>query len=161
MCARSAARIEGRRCDSDLVTGNFFQALGRPGRLGRPLTPEDDERCRPPGDRAQSQGVAQAVRGRSDGDRPKRAHQRPAVRGRRRHAGGLSGAGDLPPDYWAPLALVGQFRSACRQRGESRHRCRRSAEARAVAGGGDGRARRVGVGDEPIWTTPGVPRPSR
>ena len=54
-------------------------------------------------------GWRKLFQGRSGGDRPPRGRQRHAVRDRRRHADGFRGLAITPPDYWAPLALAGQF----------------------------------------------------
>jgi predicted permease len=107
------ARLEGRSVSFALVTGNFFQTLGVSPVLGRPLTPQDDER---------------------DGARPvialsHRGWQKlfagdPGVIGRSVRINGLPyevvgvmpedfrGLAIGPPDYWAPLGLVSQFREA-------------------------------------------------
>jgi hypothetical protein len=74
------ARIEGRRVTSSLVTGNFFQVLGVQAALGRPLMTGDEEQfARLPGDRAQSYGVAEALRRRSKRDWASSARQRLAL----------------------------------------------------------------------------------
>ena len=106
-------RIEGRLVSSALVTGNFFQVLGVQAALGRPLTPADDERF------AGRPVIVLSHRGWNKlfaGD--------PTVIGRSLLVNGLPyeivgvmpedfrGLGILPPDYWAPLALAGQFRDA-------------------------------------------------
>ena len=105
------ARIEGRRVTSDLVTGNFFQMLGVQPLLGRPLMADDDKPL------ARRQVIVLSHRGWNKlfaGD--------PAVIGRTVRVNGVPyeivgvmpegfrGLGILPPDYWAPLTLVGQFR---------------------------------------------------
>ena len=109
----TVTRIEGRLAAAGLVTGNFFQVLGVQAALGRPLVPGDDERFagRPvivlshagwrklfPGD--------QGVIGR-----------RVVVNGAPYEIvgvmpDGFRGLALTPPDYWAPLALAGQFRVA-------------------------------------------------
>jgi predicted permease len=106
------ARIEGRRVTSDLVTGNFFQVLGTQPVLGRPLMPEDDERLGRPVIVLSHKGWHKLFAG------------DPTVIGRRVRVNGLPyeivgvmpedfrGLGILAPDYWGPLALVGQFRNA-------------------------------------------------
>jgi predicted permease len=106
-------RIEGRLAASGLVTGNFFQVLGVQAALGRPLLPEDDERFagRPvivlshAGWRKLFRGD-QGVIGRSvviNGAPYEVVGVMPD---------GFRGLGITPPDYWAPLALAGQFRDA-------------------------------------------------
>jgi predicted permease len=106
-------RIEGRLATSALVTGNFFQVLGVQAALGRPLTPMDDQRI------AGRPVIVLSHRGWTKlfaGD--------PTVIGRSLLVNGLPyeivgvmpedfrGLWILPPDYWAPLALAGQFRDA-------------------------------------------------
>ena len=103
-------RVEGRPVSSTLVTGNFFQVLGVQAALGRTLTPGDDE---------PSAGRPIVLSHRSwiklfAGD--------PAVIGRSVPVNGVPcvvvgvmpeefrGLGIGPPDYWAPLALAGEFR---------------------------------------------------
>ena len=107
------ARIEGRPVSSALVTGNFFQVLGVQPALGRALVPDDDER-----------GAGRPVIVLSHRGWNKLFGGDPTVIGRRVRVNGLPyeivgimpegfrGLGIGPPDYWAPLALVGQFREA-------------------------------------------------
>jgi predicted permease len=104
-------RIEGRLANSALVTGNFFQVLGVQAALGRPLMPSDDQR---------SAGRPVIVLSHSGWN--KLFAGDPAVIGRSLLVNGLPyqivgvmpedfrGLGILPPDYWAPLVLAGQFR---------------------------------------------------
>ena len=101
-----------------LVTGNFFQVLGVQAALGRPLLPGDDERfAGRPVIVLSHAGWRKLFRG----DR--------GVIGRRAVINGapyeivgvmpdgFRGLGVTPPDYWAPLALAGQFRDRlCRTR---------------------------------------------
>jgi predicted permease len=106
-------RIEGRRATSALVTGNFFQVLGVQAALGRPLMPGDDERF------AGRPVIVLSHRGWQ-----KLFAGNPTVIGHSLLVNRLPyevvgvmpedfrGLGILPPDYWAPLALVGQFREA-------------------------------------------------
>jgi predicted permease len=103
-------RIEGRPVRSTLVTGNFFQMLGVQAALGRTLTQGDDE---------PSAGRPIVLSHRAwiklfAGD--------PTVIGRSLPVNGVRcevvgvmperfrGLGIGPPDYWAPLALAGEFR---------------------------------------------------
>ena len=105
------AWIEGTRREGRLVTGNFFQVLGAVAARGRALTPSDDEPGRPPvivlSHRAWVQHYA------SDPgvlDRPIR------VNGTSYDVIGVMSEGFrglepvAAPDFWAPLALVEQFR---------------------------------------------------
>jgi predicted permease len=106
-------RIEGRSLTAALVTGNFFDVLGVRPMLGRPLTPADDER-----------GAARSVIVLSHGGWNKLFAGDPSVIGRRVLINRLPyeivgvmpedfrGLGIFAPDYWAPLALAGQFRDA-------------------------------------------------
>jgi predicted permease len=108
-----ATRMEGRSVSAALVTGNFFNVLGVHAALGRPLTPGDDE-----------PSAGQAVIVLSHVAWNRRFAGDPAVIGRSVHINGLvyEIVGVMPkdfrglqigaPDYWAPLALAGQFRDA-------------------------------------------------
>jgi predicted permease len=113
MLSAGVARFEGRPARPALVSGNFFQVLGVQAALGRPLLPGDDERF---------------------AGRPvivlSHAGWRKLLRGDREVIGlrvvvngapyeivgvmpdGFRGLGVTPPDFWAPLALAGQFRAA-------------------------------------------------
>ena len=108
---RLRTRIDGRPVNTALVTGNFFPVLGVHAALGRSLTPDDDERS------AGRPVIVLSHRGWNKlfaGD--------PLVIGRSVRVNGLPyeivgvmpdgfrGLGIGPPDYWAPLALAGQFR---------------------------------------------------
>jgi putative ABC transport system permease protein len=106
-------RIEGRLAASGLVTGNFFQVLGVQAALGRPLLPGDDE---------QFAGRPVVVLSHAgwrklfEGDREV-IGRRVAINGAPYEIvgvmpDGFRGLGVTPPDYWAPLALAGQFRDA-------------------------------------------------
>jgi len=106
-------RIEGRLAAAGLVTGNFFQVLGAQAALGRTLLPGDDERFagRPvivlshAGWRKLFRGDQEVI-GRSvvvNGAPYEIVGVMPD---------GFRGLGLTPPDYWAPLALTGQFRIA-------------------------------------------------
>jgi predicted permease len=106
-------RIEGRLVTGSLVTGNFFQTLGVRAALGRPLAPGDDERF-----------AGHPVIVLSHMGWKKLFADDPMVIGRSVLINdasyeivgvmpdGFRGLGILPPDYWAPLALAGQFRDA-------------------------------------------------
>jgi predicted permease len=103
-------RIEGRPVSSTLVTGNFFQVLGVQAALGRTFTPGDDQL-------SAGRPIVLSHRGWIKffaGD--------PTVIGRSVHVNGVPcevvgvmpegfrGLGPGAPDYWAPLALAGEFR---------------------------------------------------
>jgi len=104
-------RIEGRPVMAALVTGNFFQVLGVQAAIGRPLTPDDDERS-----------VGRPVIVLSHRGWNKLFASDPMAIGRTVRINGLPyeivgvtpegfrGLGIGSPDYWAPLALAGQFR---------------------------------------------------
>ena len=104
-------RVEGRPAVAVLVTGNFFQVLGVQAALGRSLMPGDDERF-----------AGRPVIVLSHAGWRKLFQGDQAVIGRRVVANGapyeivgvmpdgFRGLGVTPPDYWAPLALAGQFR---------------------------------------------------
>jgi len=106
-------RIEGRLVTGSLVSGNFFQTLGVRAALGRPLVPGDDERF-----------AGRPVIVLSHVGWKKLFAGDPRVIGRSvlinaapyEMVGvmpdGFRGLGILSPDYWAPLALAGQFRDA-------------------------------------------------
>jgi predicted permease len=107
----TVTRIEGRLAASCLVTGNFFQVLGVQAALGRPLLPGDDERF-----------AGRPVIVLSHAGWRKLFRSDREVIGRRVMINGapydivgvmpdgFRGLGVTPPDYWAPLALAGQFR---------------------------------------------------
>jgi predicted permease len=105
------SRIDGRVMEGTLVTGNFFQMLGVEAALGRTLVPADDER------HAGRPVMVLSHRGWRRlfaGD--------PSIVGRPVVLNGLPyeiigvtpegfrGLGLFAPDYWAPLALIGQVR---------------------------------------------------
>ncbi len=101
--------VEGRRMEASLVTGNFFQVLGVSAALGRTLTPLDDSRGGTRaivlGHRAWSQQFA--------GD-PGVVTRTVLLNGAPFHVVGVMPEGFrgltvAPPDFWAPLALVGEF----------------------------------------------------
>ena len=114
VCARLAditSRIDGRMMEGQLVTGNFFEVVGVNTVLGRPLMPEDDVR-----------GAGRPVMVLSHSGWSRLFDSDPGVVGRSVSvsgfqyqivgvaAEGFRGLGVLPPDYFAPLSLVGQFR---------------------------------------------------
>ena len=103
--------IEGRRLEGPLVTGNFFQVLGVSAARGRTLVPSDDE----PGGRRVIVLSHHAWARHFASD--------PGVLDRTVLANGASFqiVGVMPPgfrgltvaapDYWAPLSLLGHFRT--------------------------------------------------
>jgi predicted permease len=105
------SRIDGRMMAGTLVTGNFFQVLGVGAALGRTLTPADDERF-----------AGQPVVVISHAAWTRLFASDPAVIGRGLIVNGFPYqiVGVMPegfrgldvgtPDYWAPLALLGQVR---------------------------------------------------
>jgi predicted permease len=105
------SRIDGRMMSGSLVTGNFFQVLGVNAALGRTLVPGDDERSAP------RPVMVLSHRGWS-----RLFANDPAVLGRSLVVNnapyeivgvmpdGFRGLDPGPPDYWAPLALLAQFR---------------------------------------------------
>jgi predicted permease len=105
-------RIEGRPVRSALVTGNFFQVLGVQAALGRTLTPGDDESSAGRPIVFSHRGWIKLFKG------------DPTVIGRSLPVNGVPcevvgvmpedfrGLGIGPPDYWAPLALAGEFRQS-------------------------------------------------
>ncbi|MEX2273581.1 MAG: ABC transporter permease [Vicinamibacterales bacterium] len=107
------ARIEGRALDGTLVTRNFFQMVGAGAALGRPLQAADDERHagRPVvvlSHRGWTKlfGNDSAVIGRPlvlNGVRTEIIGVMPP---------GFRGLAVSPPDFWAPLDLLDQFRQA-------------------------------------------------
>ncbi len=108
-----ATRAGGRAITGTLVTGNFFEVLGVNAALGRALTPADDERF------AGRPVLVLSHRGWTR----LFAEDRTAI-GRSLLLNGVHfeivgvmppgfrGLATSPPDYWAPLELLGQFRQA-------------------------------------------------
>ncbi len=111
--------IDGQRMEGPLVTGNFFHLLGVGAERGRTLTPSDDEPGAPPAivlsHRAWSRHFA------SD---PDVLNRTVLLNGAPFHVVGVMpegfrGLAVFPPDYWAPLSLIGQFRPVDRGREDS------------------------------------------
>ncbi|AMY11193.1 putative ABC transporter permease YknZ [Luteitalea pratensis] len=111
------SHVEGRTMTGSLVTGNFFQVLGVHAAMGRALTQSDDEPL------AGRQVMVLSHRG------WERMFARdPAILGRELLVNGLTfqivgvmpegfrGLMVGPPDYWAPLSLLGQLLPAHRDR---------------------------------------------
>ena len=109
-------RVDGRMMAVTLVTGNFFRVLDVKPVMGRPLTPADEE----------SGGNPVIVLSHKGWDR--RFNRDPNVLGRSVLVGGapFEIIGVMPagfrglqvgaPDFWAPLAQLGQFRPGHRGR---------------------------------------------
>jgi predicted permease len=104
-------RVDGRMARCTLVTGNFFQVLGVNAALGRTLSPADDERF------AGRPVIVLSHRGWSKlfANDPTVVGRSLMVSGFRYEIAGVMpegfrGLGTSPPDYWAPLSLLGQFR---------------------------------------------------
>jgi len=105
-------RFEGRLVTGSLVSGNFFQTLGVRAALGRPLVAGDDQRF-----------AGRSVIVLSHVGWKKLFAADPMVIGRSVRLNGapyeivgvmpdgFRGLSILAADYWAPLALAGQFRS--------------------------------------------------
>ena len=150
-------RIDGRRMEGSLVTGNFFHVLGVSAARGRTLTPSDDEHG---GGRA----IVLSHRAFSRTSASDPAVTRTVL---------LNGApfqvvGVMPegfrgltvaaPDFWAPLSLVRHFRRVDAGReGSVGIEHRRAAEARAVARTG---ARELRVWDSQRAAEDSVERPA-
>ena len=105
-----AARLEGQATNGALVTGNFFQALGVGAALGRTLTPADDQV-------GGSLVVVLSHRGwmKLFGSDTTVIGRRVLLNGVRTEIVGVApeafrGLSLAAPDYWAPLAVVGQLR---------------------------------------------------
>jgi predicted permease len=104
------AWIEGRRLEGPLVTGNFFHVLGVSAARGRTLTASDDQPGAPLAivlsHRAWSRHFA------SD---PGVLNRTILVNGAQFHVigvmpDGFRGLTIVAPDFWAPLAALGEFR---------------------------------------------------
>ena len=111
MIRYTGIRVDGRAAHGSLVTGNFFQLVGVTAAIGRALLPPDDvvESGRPV--------IVLSHRGWTN-----LFAQDPSVVGRHIPVNGVPfeivgvmpdgfrGLRLSPPDFWAPLALVGHFR---------------------------------------------------
>ena len=105
------SRIDGRMMAGELVTGNFFQVLGVSAAIGRTLVPADDIR------HAGRQVIVLSHKGwsRLFTNDPDVIGRSVIVSGFRYEIVGVMpegfrGLGLAPPDYWAPLSLLGQVR---------------------------------------------------
>ena len=104
-------RIDGRMTNVHLVTGNFFHVLGVNAALGRTLVPADDERAAPRPVLVISHRHWQ----RQFAGDPAAVGRSLLINGAEFEIvgvmpDGFRGLGLGPPDYWAPLSLLGQFR---------------------------------------------------
>ena len=104
-------RIDGRMTNVHLVTGNFFHVLGVNAALGRTLVPADDERVAPRPVLVLSHRHWQ----RQFAGDPAAVGRSLLINGAEYEIvgvmpDGFRGLGLGPPDYWAPLSLLGQFR---------------------------------------------------
>ena len=105
------AWIEGRRLEGPLVTGNFFRVLGVSAAHGRTLTPLDDEPGRPP-----VIVLSHPTWSRHFASDPGVLNSPVRVNGASFHVVGVMPEGFrglavvAPPDFWAPLSLLGEFR---------------------------------------------------
>src|SRR5688572_9790752 len=102
--------IDGQRMEGGLVTGNFFQVLGVSAARGRTLTPADDE----PGGRHVMVLSHRAWSRYFESD-PGMLERTVLVNGARFHIVGVMPEGFrgltvAAPDFWAPLAVLGEFR---------------------------------------------------
>jgi len=104
------SRIDGRRMEGSLVTGNFFHVLGVSAARGRTLAPSDDER----GDGRVMVLSHRAWSGYFASD-PGVLTRTVVVNGAPFQVVGVMpeafrGLTVAAPDFWAPLAAVGSFR---------------------------------------------------
>jgi len=106
-----ASRINGRMMHGQLVTGNFFHVLGVNAALGRTLVPADDESAAPRPVLVLSHKSWDRAFARDPGI----VGRTLLVNGRDYEIVGVMPEGFrglvvYAPDYWAPLALLGEFR---------------------------------------------------
>ena len=136
--------IDGQRMEGSLVTGNFFHVLGVSAARGRTLTPSDDEL----GGR-QAIVLSHRAWSRYFASDPGVLSRMVLVNGVPFQVVGVMPEGFrgltvAPPDFWAPLSLLGQFRRI-HEDAKTRRRHRRAAEARCVARPGARGAPGVGL----------------
>jgi predicted permease len=110
--------IDGRRLEGSLVTGNFFRVLGVSAARGRTLTPSDDE----PGGRALV--LSHRAWSRHFASDPGVLSRTVQVNGVPFQIVGVMPEGFrgltvAPPDFWAPLSVLGQFRRTTDGRDDS------------------------------------------
>ncbi len=111
--------IDGQRMEGPLVTGNFFHVLGVSAARGRTLTPSDDE----PGGRP-AIVLSHRAWSRYFASDPGVLSRTVLVNGAPFQVVGVMPEGFrgltvAPPDFWAPLSLLGQFRRVQRGREDS------------------------------------------
>ncbi len=106
-------RVDGRTVSGTLVTGNFFQVLGVDAAIGRALMPTDDERF------AGRPVIVLSHRGWTKlfAENSAAIGQTVVLNGAPHEVIGVMpadfrGLAISPPDYWAPLDRLGQFRPA-------------------------------------------------
>ena len=141
----TSTRIDGRRMEGSLVTGNFFHVLGVSAARGRTLTPSDDE----PGGR-QAIVLSHRAWSRQFASDPGVLGRTVLLNGVPFHVVGVMpedfrGLDGRPPDFWAPLSLLGQFRRTMRTRRRRRRRHHRAAEAQVSRANRRSRSSRRGT----------------
>ena len=104
------AWIDGQRMEGPLVTGNFFHLLGVNAARGRTLTPSDDDPGAPP-----AIVLSHRAWSRYFSSDPGLLTRTVLLNGARVHVVGVMPEGFrgltvFPPDYWAPISLISQFR---------------------------------------------------
>jgi predicted permease len=102
--------IDGQRMEGGLVTGNFFQVLGVSAARGRTITPSDDE----PGG-GEVMVLSHRAWSRYFAGDPAVVNRMVQVNGVPFQVVGVMPEGFrgltvAPPDFWAPLSLLSQFR---------------------------------------------------
>ena len=100
------ARLDGRRVNGALVTGNFFEMLGVAPMVGRALRRDDDELSAPPVIVLSDRGWKKLFAGDASA-----IGRRVVVNGASHEIvgvmpDGFRGLSITQPDYWAPLALL-------------------------------------------------------
>ena len=104
------SRIDGRMMEGNIVSGNFFEVVGVGAALGRTLTPADDTGPGRPVIVLSHRGWSRLF-----ANDPNVVGRLVLINGFRYEIVGVTPEGfrglSFPsPDYWAPLALVGQIR---------------------------------------------------
>ena len=101
--------VEGRRMEGPLVTGNFFHVLGVSAARGRTLNPSDDEPGAPP-----AVVLSHRAWSRNFEYDPEVVSRTVLMNGSQVHVVGVMPEGFrgltvVAPDFWAPLALLGEL----------------------------------------------------